>query len=123
MSARKILIVDDDEGIRESLKLILSDNYDLILAESGQQCLDVLDHADDIGLVLMDIKMPKMDGLDVLKKLREKKSNMKVVIVTGYKSVDTAQEAVRLGALGYILKPFKPEHILSTVKNKMGSDS
>ena len=115
----KILICDDEEGIRESLKLILSDNYDLILTEDGAQCIDCVERSNDIDLVLMDIKMPKMDGLDVLKRIKEKRPELKVIVITGYKCVETATEAVRLGASGYIVKPFKSDEILATVKNAL----
>ena len=119
MKIKKILICDDEEGIRESLKLILSDHYNLILAQDGIQCLDCLEHAQDIGLVLMDIKMPKINGLEILKEIKAKYPQLNVIIITGYKSVETATEAVRLGASGYIVKPFKSDEILATVKTSL----
>jgi len=120
MSHKKILIIDDEEGIRESLKLILGDYYDLILVENGEQGLECLERTKDIGLVLIDIKMPKANGLEILPKLKEKQPGLKVVVVTGYKSVETATEATRLGASGYIVKPFKSEEILETAKKYAG---
>ena len=113
---KKILIIDDEEGIRESLKLILSDYYDLVLTDGGEQALEVLNHADDIGLIFLDIKMRKVNGLDVLKEIKAHAPRVPVVMVTGYKSVETAAEAARLGASGYIVKPFKLEEILETAK-------
>ena len=112
---QKILICDDEEGIRESLNLILSDHYDLILTDSGEQCLDCLENDPAIGLVLLDIKMPKVNGLDTLKAIKEKKPHQNVIIITGYKSVETAHEATALGACGYIVKPFKSDEILEAV--------
>ncbi len=117
--SKKILIVDDEEGIRESLKLILSDYYELILTDGGEQALETLKSAKDIGIVLLDIKMRKVHGLDVLKEIKEKHPKVKVIMVTGYKSVETAAEASRLGASGYIVKPFKSEEILETVKKNL----
>jgi DNA-binding NtrC family response regulator len=114
--SHKILICDDEEGIRESLKLILGDFYDLILTDNGNQCLDCLKNSKDIKLVLMDIKMPKVNGLEVLRKIKQERPDVDVIIITGYKSVETATEAVRLGASGYIVKPFKSNEILTTVK-------
>lgn len=113
----KILICDDEEGIREALKLILSDHFNLIIAHDGGQCLDCLKNDKDIKLVLMDIKMPKRDGLDILKEIKEKHPQQKVIVITGYRSVETATEAVKLGACGYIVKPFKAEEILATVRS------
>jgi DNA-binding NtrC family response regulator len=113
----KILIVDDEEGVRESLKLILSDHYNLILVEDGTQAIECVKNASDIGLVLMDIKMPKKNGLEVLKEIKEIRKDVKVVMITGYKSVETATEAVRLGASDYIVKPFKSEDVLKAVRS------
>src|SRR3989338_699268 len=89
---KKILICDDEEGIRESLKLILEDFYSLIVATEGSQCLECLENGKDIGLVLLDIKMPQISGLDILKKIKEKQPGVNVIIITGYKSVETAAE-------------------------------
>lgn len=119
MPNNKILIVDDEEGIRESLKLILSEYYDIILTDGGEQAMDILAHAKDIGVVLLDIKMRKVHGLDVLKSIKEKYPKVNVIMVTGYKSVETASEAAKLGACGYIVKPFKKEAILEIVKEKL----
>lgn len=117
--SQKILICDDEEGIRESLKLIFSDHYNLILTNDGTQCLDCLTKAKDVRLVLIDIKMPKINGLDILRQVKEKHPSIPVIIVTGYKSTETAVEAVRLGASGYIIKPFKSTEVLATVKKIM----
>ena len=117
MKNKKILICDDEEGIRESLKLILSDFYEVIAVDNGEACLDVLKNTGaNIGLVMMDIKMPKAHGLEVLPQIKTKHPGVPVIMVTGYRSVETAAEATRLGASGYIVKPFKSEEILEKVK-------
>ena len=102
---KKILIVDDEEGVRESLKLILEEKYDLTLASDGNECLKSLKANPQIELVLMDIKMPRMNGLEVLRQIKSLNPQMNVVIVTGYRSVETAQEAIKMGAGDYIIKP------------------
>jgi DNA-binding NtrC family response regulator len=117
--SKKVLICDDEEGIRESLKLILEDHYDLIVTEDGEQCLFCIGNAKDIALVLIDIKMPNIDGLEILKQIKQKRPELKVVVITGYKSIETAAEASRLGASGYIVKPFDAKEILITVKNNL----
>ena len=114
--SKRILICDDEEGIRESLKLILGDDYDLVVTESHEECLETFKKEDNIGLVLLDIKMPKQSGLDVLKELKEINPETKVIMVTGYKSVETASQAANLGADGYVVKPFEAEKILTTVE-------
>lgn len=118
-SSSKVLIVDDEEGIRESLKLILGDHYDLVLTDSGEQALRALEGDASIGLVLLDIKMPKVSGIDILKAIKAKRPGINVIMVTGYRSTETAGEAARLGASGYIIKPFKSEEILDTVKRNL----
>lgn len=117
--SQKVLIIDDVEGVRESLKLILSDYYNLIITEDAGQGLECITNDKEIGLVLLDIKMPGNNGLEVLQKIKNISPELPVIIVTGYKSVETATEAVRLGASGYIVKPFKAEEILDVVKKKM----
>ena len=117
--SKKILVVDAETGVRESLKLILGDHYDLILADKSEEVLSVLKNAQDVGLVLLDVKMPKVNGLELLKAIKEEFPAMKVILVTGYKSVETASEAANLGADGYIVKPFKSKDILEEVRKNV----
>ena len=119
MANSKILICDDEEGIRESLKLILGDHYNLVAVDSGEMALEILSHSKDIEIMLLDIKMPKTSGLDVLQEIKKKFPKLKIIMVTGYKSVETAAEATRLGACGYIVKPFKSQEILDTVEKNL----
>lgn len=118
-ATKKILICDDEEGIRESLKLILSDLYELMITDNSAQCLEFLENDKNIGLVLLDIKMPKVSGLETLAAIKQKRRDVKVIMVTGYKSVDTASDAANLGADGYIVKPFRSEEILAGVKKNL----
>ena len=113
--SKKILILDDEEGIRESLKLILENDYDLVLAEDPIQGLEMLENDDSIKLMLLDIKMPKINGMEVLKLVKEKYKDLKVIMVTGYNSTEMASEATKIGADSYINKPFKTDVILETV--------
>lgn len=119
MTNKKILICDDEESIRESLKLVLGDHYELITVDSGEQAMHTLNNTKDIGVMLLDIKMPRVHGLDVLSEIKAKHPQIKIIMVTGYRSVETAAEATRLGASGYIIKPFKSEEILETVKRNL----
>ncbi len=115
MDKKKILICDDEENIRKSLKLILSDKYDTAVAENGEEAIRKI-HADpDIKVVLLDIKMPGKNGLDVLKEIKSYKK-ISIVIVTGYQSVETAAEFVKAGAAHYITKPFESEDVLETIE-------
>lgn len=116
---KKVLIVDDEEGVRESLKLALGDYYNLILTDKGEEAVRLIEHDPTIALVLLGIKMSKVGSLNVLKAIKAEAHQIKVV-VTGYRSIEAASEATHLGAVGYIVKPFKSEEILNTVKRNLG---
>lgn len=115
---RTILVCDDEEGIRESLKLILEKDYDVVFADTGDEAIKKMKES-PADLVILDIKMPKKDGLETLKELKKINPSSKVIIATGYKSVDTAQEAVRLGASDYVVKPFNRDKITQVVKKHL----
>lgn len=112
---KKILICDDEEGIRESLKLILENDYDLIFAQNGDEAIQGM-RTNRVDITILDIKMPKKDGLETLKELMRINPSSKVIIATGYKSVDIAKEAMNIGATDYIVKPFDREKITKVVK-------
>ncbi len=112
---KKLLIVDDELGVRESLNLILEEDYDLDFAISGTEAIEKVKNTTFDG-ILLDIKMPQKDGLETLEEIRQVSPDVKVIIVTGYQSVETATKAVRLGAIDYITKPFES----SEVKEKVG---
>lgn len=112
---KRILVCDDEEGIRESLKLILEKDYDLIFAQNGDEAIQSMRSA-PADLTILDIKMPKKDGLETLKELKKISPSSKVIIATGYKSVDIANEALKLGASDYIVKPFDRDKIRKVVQ-------
>jgi len=108
--SEKILICHDQEGVREVIKSILEGTHELLLTDSGEQALDFLDNAKDIGIVFIDIDMQEWQ------KIKEKRPELKVIVVAGHKSEQAAKEAVQSGIDAYILKPFKSEEILSLCK-------
>lgn len=112
---KTILICDDEEGIRESLKLILEKDYELIFAESGDEAIGIM-KSKPVDMAILDIKMPRKDGLETLKELKRINPSAKIIIATGYNSMDIAQEATKLGASDYIVKPFDREQILESIK-------
>jgi len=109
-----ILIVDDEPGARESLEVILEDDYQVLSAGSGQEALEILPK-ESIDLVLLDVNMPDMDGLAVLRKIKEHDEEIDVVMVSALNLARKAVDAIKLGAYDYITKPYEPEDILSTV--------
>ena len=116
MKKHKILICDDENSIRDSLDLILSEKYDLKFAINGQEAISVIESSPNIELLLLDIKMPQKSGIDILKEIRFRNNNISVIMVTGYNSVETANESLKLGALDYISKPFQSKALLEAVE-------
>lgn len=114
---KKILICDDEEGIRKSLELILGEKYELIFAKCGEECLEQLKKNNDIPLVLTDIKMPKQNGIMLTKDIKSLYPNIKVIIITGYNCTEIAQQATENGADDYIVKPFDTKEVLKKVES------
>ena len=116
----RILIVDDELVVRDSLqKWFDSEGYDAGAVSSGREALFAVQQK-QYDLALLDIKMPGMDGMELQKKLREVDSDLTVVIMTGYASVETAVEALKMGAYDYITKPIDPDELVHLVSNALG---
>lgn len=111
-----ILIVDDENGPRESLKMVLGPRYHVIEANGGFQALQII-RENKIDLVTLDLRMPEMDGTVVLMAIKKHDPTIEVLIITGYATVANAVELVRLGACGYLVKPFQVPRLLSDVAN------
>jgi len=101
----RLLVVDDDEGPRKSLQLLFQDHYEVILAASGGQALEALGSG-PVDVAVLDLRMPDMSGIELLGHIREKYPEVEVIILTGYESLETARQAIRLGARDYFSKPF-----------------
>jgi putative two-component system response regulator len=111
----KILVVDDELGPRESLRMILRDDYHVETAATGKQAIELIKSA-DYDLVILDIRMPEMSGIELLKVIREITPSTEVIMITAYASIETATEALRLGAIDYLIKPFE----ISSVREVIG---
>jgi len=120
MSARpRILVVDDDSTVRESCKRILSEcGYDVETAASGKEGLERATRG-YFDCALLDLKMPDVDGMEIVRDARANRCNMAVLIITGYGSTNTAAEATRLGVSDYLCKPFTPEEISRAVERAL----
>jgi len=116
---KSLLIVEDDITTRESLQKALSDNYITYGASNGQEALDILNKGEDIDIVLTDMAMPEMDGMELLEKIRSVDNDVIVIMITGYSSIESAVEAMRRGAYDYITKPLDLNKLEITIKNAL----
>ena len=116
----KILIVDDDKNVRSFLERYLKQKgYSQIQSvESGLDALKVMQE-DNIKLVLLDIRLPDMNGVDVLRKIKSLNKNISVIMITAYPEEAIAKDALKEGACDYIIKPFDLTHLKSTLHDKI----
>ncbi len=115
----RILIVDDEKSIRNTLKEILEyEDHEVVLAENGEQALSVLEQGKvQIDTVFCDIKMPGIDGIEVLEKIQEMDLDAPVIMISGHGNIDTAVECIKKGAYDFIEKPLDLNRILITLRN------
>lgn len=119
MSQPRILFIDDEEIVLRSCRRIFAGSgYEIDTAQSGEEGLSKALNQ-DFDLVVTDLKMPGIGGMEVLTRLRKSRPDTTVIIFTGYASVDTAREALKNGAFDYIPKPFTPEEIREVIKNAL----
>jgi DNA-binding NtrC family response regulator len=119
----RILVIDDERSIRNTLKDILEyEKYEVDLAEDGIKAFDKIKAA-SFDVVLCDIKMPGMDGIEVLEKLQEVTPDTPVVMISGHGNIDTAVESIKKGAFDYIEKPLDLNRLLITIRNAMDKSS
>ncbi len=116
MAFQSILVVDDEEPLRHLLTVILRDHgYDVRAVEGGQEALREMD-ARDYDLLLTDVRMPRMDGLELVREARRRDPDLTVLVMTAYGSPDLAIEAMKAGAYDYLPKPFRPEEVVLVLR-------
>src|SRR5215212_6889099 len=121
MPKSRILVIDDEAAIRDSLRMTLEyEGYEFLGAATGQEGL-ALAERDAPDLVLLDVKMPGMDGIEVLERLRNMNESIPVVVVSGHGTIQTAVEATKKGAFDFIEKPFASERVLVSLRNALDS--
>ena len=106
---KRILVVDDEAIVRESIRDWLQDaGHQVAVAESGEEALSLVEK-EDFSIIVLDLKLPRMTGIDVLERVRTLKPKIKSVVITAYPTMLTKDEASRLGAIDYLIKPISPE--------------
>ncbi|MCI9104813.1 MAG: response regulator [Lachnospiraceae bacterium] len=111
---KRILVVDDDAMNLKRTRMILEKYYNVLLAESGREALDKI-KCEKIDLILLDIAMPVMDGLETFKRMKESNVEIPVIFLTASGYEDDVRTAINLGAVNYLKKPFFPEELLKRV--------
>ena len=110
-----ILIVDDEKEIRNSLSGVLQDEgYDTLTASGGEDALRVV-REDAVEVVLLDVALPDIDGMEMIRRVKENRPETEVIVITGYATVDSAIEAMKLGIFDYLPKPFTEDEVKSVV--------
>ena len=119
MNKGRVLIIDDEEIVRLSCQRILvPEGYEVKSAGSAVEGLAIL--ADGpVDVVLTDLKMPDTDGIEVLKRIKEEWPDTEVIMITGYQTINTAVQAIKLGAFDYIEKPFVPNDIVEAIEKAL----
>ena len=111
---KRILVVDDDTMNLVRTKMILGEEYDVLLADYGMEALDKLKW-ETVDLVLLDIEMPKLNGIETFERMKEFASDVPVIFLTASGLEEDVRSAIRLGAVNYLMKPFQPQELMKRI--------
>jgi DNA-binding NtrC family response regulator len=121
MSSTKVMLVDDEAPFLETMtKRLAKRDLDVITALSGHEALDKLKKQPDVDVVILDVKMPVMDGIETLREIKREHPLIEVIMLTGHATVETAIEGMKLGAFDYLMKPCDMETLLKKVAEAKG---
>jgi DNA-binding NtrC family response regulator len=113
-----ILVVDDEYGVRQSFNMVLKDDYTVLLTGTGEEAIDIFTKS-PVDLILLDILLPDINGIDLLEKFKELDPNTEIIMVTAVKEIQTAVKAIKLGAYEYIIKPFTVDDVLTVIRRAL----
>jgi len=120
---KKILIADDESIVRESLTDWLTDRgYRVVTTANGEDTLKMLKKGSDLGVVVLDVRMPGKNGIAILEEARQRYPDLKYIIISGYPSVDVMTKGIRLGAVGFLVKPFDPEELEKLIRHALDGE-
>ena len=115
---RTLLIVDDEEGPRQSLRIVFKDDYNILLADNGTKAVELLKQH-SVDAAVLDIRMSGMSGVELLGKIKEIDPAVEIIMLTAYETIETARQALRLGACDYLTKPFDISTMRAAIANAM----
>jgi len=120
MAKAKVLVVEDEKIMQESLRdWLMEGGFEVATAGDGEQALEVIGR-EEFGVVVLDLKLPGKDGVEVLREAKAKRPDLKAIIITAYPSVETAVEAMKFGAIDYLPKPFSPDILEQLIEQALG---
>ena len=111
-----VLVIDDENGVRQSFKMVLKSDYNVLLAETGAKGIEMFKN-NSVNLILLDILLPDLDGIELLERLKGMDPNVEIIMVSAVKEIPMAVKAMKLGAYDYVTKPF----IVEDIKNMVGT--
>ena len=114
-SKENILVIDDELAPRQSVMMVLKDDYNVSTAAGAYEGLEYMSQH-SVDLVVMDVRMPEMDGITALQEIKKRHSDIEVILLTAYANLDTARDAILCGAFDYLIKPFDKDELLLLVK-------
>lgn len=118
MSLAKVLLVDDEVPFVDAMvKRLAKRDFELLTAYSGQEALEALDKDHHVDVVILDVKMPGMDGIDTLKEIKSRYPIVEVIMLTAHATVESAIDGMKLGAFDYLMKPAEMDELVQKVKN------
>ena len=116
MNTMKILVVDDEDIVLESCQAVFElEGFEALLVPSADKALGTMKN-NDFDLLLIDVKMPKKDGMYLMRKIKEQWPDIPIIVMSGYYTTETIQEAIRMGAATFIAKPFEPDELIKIVR-------
>ena len=118
---KAVLIVDDEAIVRESLGDWLKDTYQVATAETGEEALELIEKQ-DFDILIVDVRLPGKNGIQVLREVKEAKPYIESIVITAYPSVDLAVEAMKLGAVDYLIKPVAPDDLERLIRETLIKD-
>jgi DNA-binding NtrC family response regulator len=116
---KSILIVDDEPIVRESIRDWLKDSgYDVYTAESGEEALSLVEKQ-EFSIIIIDVRLPGKTGIKVLSEIKQQKPQIKSIVITAYPSAELAAEAMKLGAVDYLIKPINPDDLEQLIRDTL----
>lgn len=122
MKRAQVLVVDDKESYHSMFRRILPDDIGMTSALDGMQAIELMEH-ESFDVVIVDVRMPKLGGIDLLERIKQRWPEVDVIVMTAYGTIPNAVRAMKLGAVDYLTKPFEPDEAMKVIERTLGHRS